>query len=136
MTGRPATPQENGMLPSETESLRRARLGVWESEGGGLGRRHLPLDERAEVVFDGVTILTSPGAEARAAEGRQARAAAGSAGLVGYPYTAETIEPAVVDAAAAAQQAAEAILDTFAGLGFRKPAPGEAGSTPEASPTE
>lgn len=37
------------------------RLSVWEYEGGGLGPGRLPLDPRAEVVFDGVRILTSPG---------------------------------------------------------------------------
>jgi len=34
---------------------------VWEYEGGGLGPRRLPLDLGAEVVFDGVKILVSPG---------------------------------------------------------------------------
>ena len=48
------------MLSLEAESLRRARL-VSEYEGVGLGPRRLPLDPRAEVVFDGVRILTSPG---------------------------------------------------------------------------
>lgn len=49
-------------LPAlEAESLRQARLGVWESEGGGLGPRLLPPAPRTEVVFDGVRILTWPG---------------------------------------------------------------------------
>lgn len=38
--------------------------------------------------------------------------------LVGYPYTRDTIEPAVLDAAAAGQQTAERVLDeALAGLG-------------------
>ena len=40
--------------------MRRARLSVWENEGGGLGPSGSP-GERTEVVFDGVTILTEPG---------------------------------------------------------------------------
>lgn len=48
------------MLPREAESLRRARF-VWESEGGALGPLGRQPDPHAEVVFDGVRILTSPG---------------------------------------------------------------------------
>lgn len=40
----------------------RARVSAWEWEGGGLGPRPAPLGSRAEVVFDGVTLLTAPGA--------------------------------------------------------------------------
>jgi HemK-like putative methylase len=62
MKQRPTTPHRHGTLLPETERLRRARLSAWESEGGALGPRRLPLDPRAEVVFDGVRILTLPGA--------------------------------------------------------------------------
>src|SRR6185437_10223473 len=55
------TAQQSGTSPSEAERLRRARLSVWEYEGGGLGPIGTPPGQLAEVVFDGVTILTSPG---------------------------------------------------------------------------
>ena len=57
-----ARPQASEPLSSEAEPLRRARVSAWEWEGGGLGSRPLPLVARAEVVFDGVTLLTAPGA--------------------------------------------------------------------------
>jgi HemK-like putative methylase len=60
MTRAPAESQVN-----EPQSLRAEsplRLSVWEYEGGGLGSHNSPLDPCAEVVFDGVRILTSPGA--------------------------------------------------------------------------
>jgi HemK-like putative methylase len=59
MTRAPAEPQANGPQSLRAESP--LRLSVWEYEGGGLGPRRLPPDPRAEVVFDGVRILTSPG---------------------------------------------------------------------------
>lgn len=55
------TRQRSGTPPAETEDLRRARLSVWEYEGGGLGLPRPPRGQRADVVFDGVTILTAPG---------------------------------------------------------------------------
>jgi HemK-like putative methylase len=57
-----ARPQASEPLSPEAEPLRRARVSAWEWEGGGLGPRPLPLAPSAEVVFDGVTLLTSPGA--------------------------------------------------------------------------
>lgn len=51
----------SGTSPLEAERLRRARLSVWEYEGGSLGPPHPPLEHPTEVVFDGVTMLTSPG---------------------------------------------------------------------------
>jgi hypothetical protein len=39
MTRRRAAPQGSELRSVEAERLRRARLGVWESEGGGLGPR-------------------------------------------------------------------------------------------------
>ena len=61
MMRRPTTLQTNGTQPAETEYLRRARLSVWEYEGGSLGPPRPPRNPCAEVVFDGVTILTAPG---------------------------------------------------------------------------
>jgi methylase of polypeptide subunit release factors len=55
------TAQESGASPSEAERLRRARLSVWEYEGGGLGPLRPPPGQRTEVVFDGVTLPTAPG---------------------------------------------------------------------------
>lgn len=55
-------PQGCEPLSPEREPLRRAGVTGWEWEGGGLGLRSLPLAPRAEVVFDGVTLLTTPGA--------------------------------------------------------------------------
>ena len=61
----PPTPgsQQLDYAPSalEAERLRRARVSVWEWEGGALGARCPPPDPRAEVVFDGIRILISPG---------------------------------------------------------------------------
>lgn len=61
MTRRQEPPQESETLAFDAASLRRTRLGVWESEGGSLDARRLPLDPPAEIVFDGVRILTQPG---------------------------------------------------------------------------
>jgi methylase of polypeptide subunit release factors len=55
------TAQESGTSPSKAERLRRARLGVWAYEGGGLGPLGPPPGQRTDVLFDGVTILTAPG---------------------------------------------------------------------------
>jgi hypothetical protein len=49
MTCRRAGPERSQMLSAEAENLRRARLGVWEYEGGGLGPRH-PAAEDAPAA--------------------------------------------------------------------------------------
>lgn len=59
MSRHPTPAQASDTL--EAERLRRTRLSVWEYEGGSLGPPGPPLEQRTEVVFDGVTILTSPG---------------------------------------------------------------------------
>lgn len=57
-----AKPQASEPLSPDAELLRRARVSAWEWEGGGLGSRPRPFARRDEVVFDGVTLLSSPGA--------------------------------------------------------------------------
>lgn len=60
MTGRVCLDRETRLVvvpPIESP----LRLSVWEYEGGGLGPPRPPRYRRAEVAFDGVTILTAPG---------------------------------------------------------------------------
>lgn len=57
MTRSDEEPHGSEMRALDAASLRRARLGMWEYEGGGLG----PEDPPAEVTFGGVRILTRPG---------------------------------------------------------------------------
>jgi HemK-like putative methylase len=57
-----AGPQASEPPSPDAEQLRRGRVSAWEWEGGGLGPPSLPPASSAEVVFDGVTLLTSPGA--------------------------------------------------------------------------
>jgi HemK-like putative methylase len=56
VTRAPADGKANEPRALRAEGLLRARLSVWEYEGGGLS-----AGPAAEVVFDGARILTSPG---------------------------------------------------------------------------